>query len=247
MTPRGFTQVVIAGPRNWYSSRADDNDKEGKVVAPGDLKAQIRQAAANLKAALTAAGATHHDMREDQYLHRQLQTVRLFRNREARAELSPRRAASLHHGRRHVARGRRPPGRDGSNRCRRDSLVGCPQLSASPRIVFRSTLTPLCGASDIRIRFCIGCAIIDPVRFRRVRRRLGVDALRRCGGVPARSAFEPRRLPGPDAREIWRSAHPRFAGRRARVRRSAESTTLKGLRRKHSHRCGINPWTASKL
>src|SRR5580658_1326417 len=60
MTPRGFTQVVtIAGPAKLvFISGQVAVDKEGKLVGPGDLKAQIRQAASNLKAALTAAGAT---------------------------------------------------------------------------------------------------------------------------------------------------------------------------------------------
>jgi len=64
MTPRGFTQVVtIAGASKLvFISGQVAVDKEGKLVGPGDLKAQIRQAASNLKAALTAAGATAADI-----------------------------------------------------------------------------------------------------------------------------------------------------------------------------------------
>src|SRR5260370_17658174 len=64
MKPRGFTQIVtIAGAAKLvFISGQVAVDKEGKLVGPGDLKAQIGQAASNLKAALTAAGATAADI-----------------------------------------------------------------------------------------------------------------------------------------------------------------------------------------
>ena len=91
MTPRGFTQVVtIAGPAKLvFISGQVAIDKEGKVVGPGDLKAQIRQAARNLKAALTAAGATAADIvKTNTYIVNYKQSD-YSAMREARAELFP--------------------------------------------------------------------------------------------------------------------------------------------------------------
>jgi enamine deaminase RidA (YjgF/YER057c/UK114 family) len=91
MTPRGFTQVVtIAGPAKLvFISGQVAIDKEGKVVGPGDLKAQIRQAAANLKAALTAAGASAADIvKTNTYIVNYKQSD-YSAMREARAALFP--------------------------------------------------------------------------------------------------------------------------------------------------------------
>jgi enamine deaminase RidA (YjgF/YER057c/UK114 family) len=91
MTPRGFTQVVtIAGPAKLvFISGQVAIDKEGKVVGPGDLKTQIRQAAINLKAALTAAGATAADIvKTNTYIVNYKQSD-YSAMREARAELFP--------------------------------------------------------------------------------------------------------------------------------------------------------------
>ncbi len=91
MTPRGFTQVVtIAGPAKLvFISGQVAIDKEGKVVGPGDLKAQIRQAARNLKAALTAAGASAADIvKTNTYIVNYKQSD-YSAMREARAELFP--------------------------------------------------------------------------------------------------------------------------------------------------------------
>ena len=91
MTPRGFTQVVtIAGPAKLvFISGQVAIDKEGKVVGPGDLKAQIRQAAMNLKAALTAAGATAADIvKTNTYIVNYKQSD-YSAMREARSELFP--------------------------------------------------------------------------------------------------------------------------------------------------------------
>ncbi|HMD05256.1 MAG TPA: RidA family protein [Candidatus Binatus sp.] len=91
MTPRGFTQVVtIAGPTKLlFISGQVAIDKEGKVVGPGDLKAQIRQAARNLKDALTAAGATAADIvKTNTYIVNYKQSD-YSAMREARAELFP--------------------------------------------------------------------------------------------------------------------------------------------------------------
>jgi enamine deaminase RidA (YjgF/YER057c/UK114 family) len=91
MTPRGFTQVVtIAGASKLvFISGQVAVDKEGKLVGPGDLKAQIRQAASNLKAALTAAGATAADIvKTNTYIVNYKQSD-YSAMREARAELFP--------------------------------------------------------------------------------------------------------------------------------------------------------------
>ncbi len=64
MTPRGYTHAVtVSGASKVvFVSGQVAFDKEGKLVGPGDLKAQILQAGANLKAALAAAGATPADI-----------------------------------------------------------------------------------------------------------------------------------------------------------------------------------------
>jgi enamine deaminase RidA (YjgF/YER057c/UK114 family) len=64
LTPRGYTHVVaVEGARKLvFVSGQVSVDKEGKLVGAGDLAAQVRQAAANLKAALEAAGATTADI-----------------------------------------------------------------------------------------------------------------------------------------------------------------------------------------
>jgi enamine deaminase RidA (YjgF/YER057c/UK114 family) len=62
--PRGYTHVVsVEDPGKMiFVSGQVAVDKEGKLVGAGDLGAQTRQAAANLKAALEAAGATTTDI-----------------------------------------------------------------------------------------------------------------------------------------------------------------------------------------
>jgi enamine deaminase RidA (YjgF/YER057c/UK114 family) len=64
MTPRGYTHVVTVegGAKLIFISGQVAFDKEGKLVGPGDLKAQIRQTVSNLKAALSAAGASASDI-----------------------------------------------------------------------------------------------------------------------------------------------------------------------------------------
>ena len=64
LTPRGYTHVVtVEGARKLiFVSGQVSVDKEGKLVGAGDLAAQIRQAASNLKLALEAAGATPADI-----------------------------------------------------------------------------------------------------------------------------------------------------------------------------------------
>ncbi len=88
---RGYTHVVtITGPAKMiFISGQVAIDKEGKLVGPGDLKTQIRQASANLKAALEAAGATPADIvKTNTYIVNYKQSD-YSAMREARGELFP--------------------------------------------------------------------------------------------------------------------------------------------------------------
>lgn len=62
--PTGYTHVVeVTGPaKTVYVSGQIALDKDGKLVGPGDMKAQAEQVFRNLQAALTAAGATFKDV-----------------------------------------------------------------------------------------------------------------------------------------------------------------------------------------
>jgi enamine deaminase RidA (YjgF/YER057c/UK114 family) len=58
-TPETYTHVVVAaGTRMVFIAGQEPEDMEGRLVGPGDLAAQARQAFANLGRALAAAGAT---------------------------------------------------------------------------------------------------------------------------------------------------------------------------------------------
>ena len=63
-TPTGYTHIVeVTGPnRTIYISGQIAYDKDGKVVGPGDMKAQAEQVFKNLELALTAAGAKFSDV-----------------------------------------------------------------------------------------------------------------------------------------------------------------------------------------
>jgi enamine deaminase RidA (YjgF/YER057c/UK114 family) len=91
LKPRGYTHVVtISGPAKLvFVSGQVAIDKEGKLVGPGDLKTQIRQASANLKAALASAGATPADIvKTNTYIVNYKQSD-YSAMREARGELFP--------------------------------------------------------------------------------------------------------------------------------------------------------------
>jgi enamine deaminase RidA (YjgF/YER057c/UK114 family) len=91
LKPRGYTHVVtITGPAKMiFISGQVSIDKEGKLVGPGDLKTQIRQASANLKSALEAAGATPADIvKTNTYIVNYKQSD-YSAMREARGELFP--------------------------------------------------------------------------------------------------------------------------------------------------------------
>ena len=91
LQPRGYTHVVTVdgGGKMVFISGQVAVDKDGKLVGPGDLKTQIRQAASNLKLALEAAGATAADIvKTNTYIvnYKQADYSAL---REARAEVFP--------------------------------------------------------------------------------------------------------------------------------------------------------------
>ena len=91
LKPRGYTHVVtISGPvKLVFVSGQVAIDKEGKLVGAGDLKTQIRQASANLKAALASAGATPADIvKTNTYIVNYKQSD-YSAMREARGELFP--------------------------------------------------------------------------------------------------------------------------------------------------------------
>jgi enamine deaminase RidA (YjgF/YER057c/UK114 family) len=91
LAPRGYTHVVTVGGASKlaFISGQVAVDKEGKLVGPGDLKTQIRQAAANLKAALAAVGATPADIvKTNTYIVNYKQSD-YSAMREARTELFP--------------------------------------------------------------------------------------------------------------------------------------------------------------
>ena len=91
LQPRGYTQVlaVEGAAKIVFVSGQVAVDKDGKLVGAGDLKAQIRQAAKNVKAALLAAHATPADIvKLNTYIVNYKQSD-YSAMREARAELFP--------------------------------------------------------------------------------------------------------------------------------------------------------------
>ena len=91
LEPPGFTQVlaVEGAAKLVFISGQVGIDQAGKLIGAGDLKAQIRQAARNLKAALEAVHATPADLvKINTYIvnYKQSDYAAI---REARAELFP--------------------------------------------------------------------------------------------------------------------------------------------------------------
>ena len=91
LEPPGFTQVVVVegASKIVFVSGQVAIDQAGKLIGTGDLKAQIRQAAKNLKAALAAVNATPSDIvKMNTYVVNYKQSD-YSAMREARAELFP--------------------------------------------------------------------------------------------------------------------------------------------------------------
>ena len=62
-TPTGYSQVVVAtGSRMVFVAGQVALDREGALVAPGDVVGQARQAFANVRTAIQAAGAAIEDV-----------------------------------------------------------------------------------------------------------------------------------------------------------------------------------------
>lgn len=82
--PPGYTHVVVARPGTIvYLSGQVANDKTGKVVS-NDFRAQAEQVFANLKTALSAAGATFDDVVKLNYYVRDYSQDKRTAIREAR-------------------------------------------------------------------------------------------------------------------------------------------------------------------
>ena len=61
-TPRGYSHVVSANGKMIFVAGQISVDKTGNMVGAGDLRAQTVQVLENVKAALSAAGATFADV-----------------------------------------------------------------------------------------------------------------------------------------------------------------------------------------
>jgi len=60
--PSGFSHGVEAQGRMLFLAGQTAQDRAGRIVAPGDLVSQVRQALANVTAVLQARGATPRDL-----------------------------------------------------------------------------------------------------------------------------------------------------------------------------------------
>jgi enamine deaminase RidA (YjgF/YER057c/UK114 family) len=91
LQPPGFTQIVVVegASKIAFVSGQVAIDRAGKLIGAGDLKAQIRQAARNLKAALVAVNATPSDIVKVNTYIVNYKPSDYSAMREARAELFP--------------------------------------------------------------------------------------------------------------------------------------------------------------
>ena len=88
--PAAYSQVVVAqGKRIIFVAGQVSQDREGKLVADGDLAGQARQVYANLGTALAAAGASAAEVVK-------LTTFVVNYRPEVRAQIAEARAAFLH-------------------------------------------------------------------------------------------------------------------------------------------------------
>jgi len=61
--PRGFNHgVLVSGGRLLFLAGQDASDANGRILAPGDLAAQLDQVLRNLQAVVEAAGGTLQDV-----------------------------------------------------------------------------------------------------------------------------------------------------------------------------------------
>src|SRR5579863_2460157 len=61
--PRGFNHGVLTrGGNPLFLAGQDASDRQGQIVAPGDLVAQMEQALSNIETVVSAAGGTMRDV-----------------------------------------------------------------------------------------------------------------------------------------------------------------------------------------
>ena len=91
LQPPGFTQVVVVegASKIVFISGQVGIDQQGKLIGPGNLEAQIRQAARNLKIALAAVNATPSDIVKTNTYIVNYKPSDYAAMKEARAELFP--------------------------------------------------------------------------------------------------------------------------------------------------------------
>jgi enamine deaminase RidA (YjgF/YER057c/UK114 family) len=86
-TPNGYTHAVAAtGGRTIYVSGQVSVNEKAEVVGKGDFRAQVERVFENLKAALTAAGATFKDVVKVTYFVVGLKMEHAMHVREVRAK-----------------------------------------------------------------------------------------------------------------------------------------------------------------
>ena len=89
----GYSQVVeVRGGRTLYIAGQLALDKEGKLIGPGDFRAQVKQVFENLKARLEEAGASFKDVVKLNYYltdASDLQALRETRNSYINTENPP--------------------------------------------------------------------------------------------------------------------------------------------------------------
>lgn len=91
--PLGYSHIVeVRGGRTLYIAGQIALDKDGKLVGPGDFRAQVKQVFENLKARLEEAGASFKDVVKLNYYltdASNLQALRDTRNSYINAENPP--------------------------------------------------------------------------------------------------------------------------------------------------------------
>jgi enamine deaminase RidA (YjgF/YER057c/UK114 family) len=91
--PLGYSNIVeVRGGRTLYIAGQLALDKEGKLVGPGDFRAQVKQVFENLKARLEEAGASFKDVVKLNYYltdASDLQSLRDTRNSYINTENPP--------------------------------------------------------------------------------------------------------------------------------------------------------------
>ncbi len=86
----GYSHIVTAKPDKLvFIAGQVSMDKQGKIVGPGDLRAQTEQALSNLKTALAAAGANFTHVVKINWYIKNFNSSQLPTIREVRAKFLP--------------------------------------------------------------------------------------------------------------------------------------------------------------